>query len=150
MFALFLLVIPGAAFGQDDVRAMALAKLTLDRGAAMFDTRDAEAMAATYGESAQIIVIKRESDTDDVVVETKNGRTAITKSYRDIFKDRLPEHRSRNTVESARFLGNDLLLIRGRFAVNRDRADIAQFVQLRARKGEQWKIVTLQLMELPK
>jgi len=151
LFALILLVTPTAAFGQDDeARAMALAKDTLDRGAALFDKRDAAAMAATYIETAQIILIKRASDTDNIVVETRDGRAAIEKGYGEVFKDRLPEHRSRNTVESARFLSTDLLMIRGRFAMNREQGDTVQFVQVRAREGDQWKIVTMQLMELPK
>ena len=150
LFAMILLVAPASAFGQDDdARASALAKDTLDRGAALFDKRDAAAMAATYIESAEIIVIKRDSDTDRIVIETRSGRAAIEKTYADIFKDRLPEHRSRNTVEAARFLGPDLLLIRGRFAMNRDQADTVQFVQIRAREGDQWKVVTMQVMELP-
>ncbi len=151
LFTLILLMTPMTAFGQDDeAQAMALAKDTLDRGSALFDKRDAAAMAATYVETAQIIVIKHDSDTDNIVVETRDGRAAIEKAYADIFKDRLPEHRSRNTVESARFLRKDLLMIRGRFAMNREQGDTVQFVQIRAREGDQWKIVTMQLMELPK
>jgi len=147
---MILLVAPASAFGHDDdARALALAKDTLDRGAALFDKRDAAAMAATYVETAQIIVIKRASDTDRIVVEPTNGRAAIEKAYADIFKDRLPEHRSRNTVEAARFLSPDLLLIRGRFAMNRDQGDSVQFVQIRAREGDDWKVVSMQLMELP-
>ena len=151
LYALILFLIPTATFAQDDdARAMAIAKETLDRGAALFDTRDAAAMAATYVEAGQLILIKRESDSGNVVVENRNGRAAIEKAYSDLFKDRLPEHRSRNTVESARFLGNDFLMIRGRFAMNREQGDTVQFVQIRAREGDQWKIVTLQLMDLPR
>jgi hypothetical protein len=147
--ALILLATPVAALAQDG-NALILAKDTLDRGAALFDTRDAAAMAATYVEDAEIILIKRDSDTNRIKVETRSGRAAIEKGYADIFKDRLPEHRSRNTVETARFLGRDLLLVKGRFALNRDQGDSVEFVQIRAREGNQWKVVTMQLMELPK
>jgi len=148
---MILLAGPAAAFGQDgDTRALTVARDTLDRGAALFDKRDAAAMAATYVETAEIIVIKRASDSDRIVIETKQGRTAIEQAYAEIFRDRLPEHRSRNTVESARFMNPDLLLIRGRFAMNRDQGDTVQFVQVRAREGGQWKVVTMQLMELPR
>ena len=151
LFTLILLVLPMTVFGEDnDPRAMTLAKETLDRGAALFDKRDAAAMAATYIETAKIILIKHDSATDNVVVETRDGRAVIERAYADLFKDRLPEHRSRNTVESARFLRDDLLLIRGRFAMNRDQGDMVQFVQIRTREGDQWKIVTMQLTELPK
>ena len=151
LFAMILLVAPAAAFGQEDhARATALAKEILDRGAALFDNRDAAAMAATYVETAEIIVIKRASDSDRAMTEVWHGRAAIEKAYANIFKDRLPEHRCRNTVEDARFLGRDLLLIRGRFALNREQADLGQFVQVRALEGDVWKVVTMQLMELPK
>ncbi len=151
LFPIILLVGPAAAFGQDDdTRAMTVARDILDRGSALFDKRDAAAMAATYVETAEIIVIKRASDSDRFVTETKQGRTAIERAYAEIFKDRLPEHRCRNTVESARFMTPDLLLIRGRFAMNRDQGDALQFVQVRAREGDQWKVVTMQLMEVPR
>ena len=51
------------------------------------------------------------------------GAPKIEETYAKIFKDRLPEHRSRNTVELARFLSPNLLLIHGRFAMNRDQGD---------------------------
>ena len=116
--ALVLLAAPAAAPAQDD-DALALARDILDRGAAPFDTRDAAAMAATYVEDGEIILIKRDSDTDRITLETTRGRAAIEKGYADLFRDRQPDHRSRNTVASARFLGRDLLLIEGRFALNR-------------------------------
>ena len=142
---------PAVAAGQEtDDRAKTLAQETLDRGATLFDRRDPAAMAATYIETGEIILIKRDSASDRVVSETWRGRAEIEKAYSKVFKDRLPEHRSRNTVESARFLTPDLLMIRGRFAMNRDQGDIAQFVQIRVREEDEWKIVTMQLMELPK
>ncbi len=151
LFALILLVAPGAAFGlDDDAKAVAVAKETLDKGAALFDKRDAAAMAATYIETAQVIVIKRASDTDRVVTEIRSGRAEIEKAYAEIFKDRLPEHKSRNTVESARLLSPDMLLIQGRFSLNIDQGDSIRFVQIRTREGDQWKVVTMQLMEMPK
>ena len=105
LFTVVLLMSPAAVFGQDDdARALDLAKDILDRGATLFDKHDAASMAATYVEAAELIVIKRDSDSDRIAVETRHGRAEIEKAYADIFKDRLPEHRSRNTVEVARFL----------------------------------------------
>jgi hypothetical protein len=151
LFALFVLLAPAAALGQDDnARAKTLAKELLDRGAALFDKRDAAAMAATYLETAEILVIKHDSGSDRMVVEAKHGRTEIEQAYAEIFKDRQPEHRCRNTVEAARFLSPDVLIIRGRFALNAAQGDALQFVQVRARDGEQWKVATMQLIELPK
>jgi hypothetical protein len=142
---------PAPAVAQgDDAQATTLARDILDRGSALFDKRDAAVMAATYIDTAAIIVIKRDSDSNRIVVESRRGRTEIERAYAEIFKDRLPEHKSRNTVGSARFLRPDLLMIRGRFALNRDQGDAVQFVQIRVREKDQWKIATLQLMELPK
>jgi hypothetical protein len=149
--AMILLAIPAAAVGRDDdARAVTLAKETLNRGATLFDKRDAAAMAATYIETAQVIIIKKASDTDRIVTETRSGRAVIEASYAEIFKDRLPEHKCRNTVESARFLNPDLLLIHGRFAFNVEQSQEIQFVQIRVREGDQWKVATMQLIELPK
>lgn len=150
LLAMILLAIPCSAIGQEDEsKARTLAQEILDRGATLFDTRDAAAMAATYVEGGQVLLVKRNSDQGDVEIETISGRAAIEKGYSDLFKDRLPEHKSRNTVESARFLGADYLLIQGRFSLNRDQGDSVQFVQLRTRQGEQWKIVTMQLIPMP-
>ena len=144
-------VAPAVAFSQDDsTKAKDLAQEILDRGAALFDKRDATAMAATYLEDAEIILIKRNSESDRIQLETTRGRSAIEQAYAKIFKDRLPEHRSRNTVELARFLSPNLLLIHGRFAMNRDQGDSVQFVQVRVHEDNLWKVATLQLAELPK
>jgi hypothetical protein len=152
LLAMILMVVPSAAFGQntDEAGARALAKQILDKGATLFDTRDAEAMSATYVDDGQIILIKRDSNSNKIQIETRRGRAEIKNGYADIFKDRLPEHRSRNTVETARFIGPDLLLITGRFALNQDQGDVIEFVQVRAREGDQWKVVTMQLTTLPK
>lgn len=141
---------PSASYGQDDVKAVALAKDILDKGATLFDKRDAGAMAATYVENAKIILIKKPSDEGKVEPEIIDGRSAIEKGYADLFKDRQADHKARNTVESAWFLGTDILMIRGRFALNQNDGDIISFTQTRVRQGDQWKIVTLQLVELPK
>lgn len=150
LFAFVLCAIPAAVFGEDDTRAMTLAKETLDRGAALFDTRDARAMAATFLEDAQLILVRKPPESGKFEIETKSGRATIEASYSDLFKDRSPEHKARNTVESARFLSPDLLLIKGRFSLNVDQGDTIQFVQVRAREGDQWKVATMQLMELPR
>jgi hypothetical protein len=146
-----LLIAAAPALAQeDDARAMAVAKETLDRGAALFDERNAAKMAATYLEAGQLVIIRREPDGGRLVIENRSGRTAIEESYRDLFKDRSAEHKSRNTVESARFLGNDMLLVRGRFALDRNQGDSVQFVQVRALDGGEWKVATMQILDLPK
>jgi hypothetical protein len=146
-----LLVATAPALAQEeDARAMAVAKETLDRGAALFDERNAAKMAATFLEAGQLVIIRREPDGGRLVIENRSGRTAIEESYRDLFKDRSAEHKSRNTVESARFLGNDMLLVRGRFSLDRNQGDSVQFVQVRALDGGEWKVATMQILDLPK
>lgn len=149
--ALILASVPSTLLGQeDDAKAKAVAQETLNKGAALFDKRDANAMAATFVENAQIILCKRSSDSGNFETETRSGRTSILQAYADIFKDRSPEHKAKNTVDSAKFLGKDLLLIHGKFSLNQDDGDSIRFVQIRTREGEEWKVVTMQLFELEK
>ena len=155
LFTGALLAFPSAlalAGPDDDARAGAEAQLLLDKGAALFDSRNASAMAATYIEDATIVVIKRQHNATrgEVELQSFRGRAQIEKGYADIFKERPPQYRSRNTVDFARYLGPNLLLIHGRFALNRDQGDAIQFVQVRARVGADWKIVSLQLIPLAK
>lgn len=153
LFTVALVAFPSAvvlAGPDDDARARTEAQALLDKGAALFDSRNAAAMAATYVADGSIVVIKRQHNASrgDVELQSIRGRTEIEKGYKDLFKERAPEYRSRNTVDFARFLGPNLLLIQGRFALNRDQGDSIQFVQVRARVGSDWKIVSMQLAPL--
>lgn len=145
---LALCLTPALAPAQDDARAKQVAQETLDRGAALFDTRDAAAMAATYVETADLIFVKLSQSTGRFELESIHGRSAIQNSYANLFRDRSPEHKSRNTVDSARFLSPNLLLIQGRFALDRNQGDTVQFVQIRARENDKWQIVTMQVLPL--
>lgn len=150
-----LLALPSAlalAGPDDDARAGTEAQALLDKGAALFDSRNAAAMASTYIEDGSIVVIKRQHNASrgEVELQSFHGRAQIEKGYADVFKERAPEYRSRNTVDFARYLGPNLLLIQGRFALNRDQGDSIQFVQLRARVDADWKIVSMQLAPLAK
>lgn len=150
--ALLALLLVSPAMAQDkpdDAQALEVGRGILERGAGLFDKRDAAAMAATYLETAQIILVKRDSDTDKHVLEIRTGRGEIEKTYVEIFKDRLPEHRARNTLEGARFASPTVLVLWGRFALDVNQGDIVQFVQTRVREGDDWKVATMQLLELP-
>jgi hypothetical protein len=137
---------------DDDARACTEAQALLDTGATLFDSRNAAALAATYIEDGSIVVVKRQHNASrgEVELQSFHGRAQIEKGYADIFKERSPEYRSRNTVDFARYLGPNLLLIQGRFAYNRDQGDAIQFVQVRARVDAEWKIVSMQLAPLAK
>ena len=122
----------------------ALAQELLTKGAALFDTRNAQAMAATYVENAQITLFAKDSNSDGYKVETYQGRPAIEKGYADLFKDKEPTT-SRNEIEDARLLGPDMLLIRGKFKPNVDQDLEVPFTQLRAKQGDTWRILGLHL-----
>ncbi len=128
----------------DDARAIAV-KVT-NIGAALFDARDARGLALTYAEDARLEILARDKDTGELKTETKVGRTEIEAYYEQTFKSDGAIH-ARNTVEHARFLDPDLLLISGYFQPNTESTDSAKlpFSQLRDRKNGEWRIVNLQL-----
>ena len=113
-FAIFALmfVVPIAVRAQDK-DAKAVAQDVLDKGAALFDTRDAAAMAATYTEDAQLLWIDKDSSTGEIKVSVKKDRAEIESLYHDLFKDAKEKTTSKNTVEFARFVGADLMVIHG-------------------------------------
>jgi hypothetical protein len=125
--------------------AKELAQQILTKGAALFDTRDAAAMAATYADNAEVTIYSKDNSTGAYKVETTRGRAAIEKGYADLFKDRDPSTKSKNVVEDARSIGTDLLLIRGTFALDASQSGSIPFVQVRVKQGDAWRILTLQL-----
>lgn len=126
--------------------AKALAHEILTKGAALFDRRDAAALADTYIEDAELTLIGKDQDTGGYKAQETRGRTAIERFYQDLFKDRPAGAKSKNEVEHARLVAPDLLVIQGRFTPDVDRDEPIPFVQIRAKKGDQWLIVSLQLI----
>ena len=145
-FAIFALmfVVPFSLRAQDKDAKM-VAQEVLDKGSALFDTRDAVAMAATYTEDAELLWIDKDSTTGEIKVSVKNDRTEIESLYRDLFKDAKEQTTSKNTVEYARFVGADLMVIHGVFQPNVDKQGRFPFVQMRLKQGEKWVIKNLQL-----
>jgi hypothetical protein len=137
-----LFVAPAADSVQD---ARSLAQDILTKGAALFDSRDAAAMAATYAENAEITAYSKDNETGALKVETERGRANIQKSYADLFKDRSPSARCRNIVEDAHFAGPDLLVIRGTFILDVANEHPLPFIQVRTKQGDKWLILNLQL-----
>jgi hypothetical protein len=137
------LLVPAAA-PSSDRDAKQLAQDILTRGAARFDTRDAAAMAATYTEHAEVTLISG-GDTGKHHVQSTRGRAAIRHLYRKLFDDRKEGTTSRNAVEFAHFIGPDLLVIHGTFTADVSKGGPISFVQVRAKEGEQWLIIGLQL-----
>ena len=90
------LFVASAADSAQDARSLTQDILT--KGAALFDMRDAAAMAATYMEDADGIVVIKDNDTGTYKTQVTRGRSAIERGYQNIFKDRKPGTTSRNVV----------------------------------------------------
>jgi ketosteroid isomerase-like protein len=129
--------------GAQDEQAKKEAQAILDKGAALFDTRDATAMAATYTEDAEIHWISK-TEEGEIKVEVKKGRAEIENLYRDIFKNASEKTTSRNTVEFARLVASDILIIEGLFQPNVDNPGKYPFTQVRIKQGDKWLMKSLQ------
>ena len=142
--ALLMLIVP-ITVRADEKDAKVVAQDVLDKGSALFDTRDAAAMAATYTEDAQLLWIDKDGTTGEIKLTVKRDRAEIESLYHDLFKDAKEKTTSKNIVEFARFVGTDLMVIHGAFQPNVDKEGKFPFVQTRVKLGEKWLIKTLQL-----
>jgi hypothetical protein len=122
----------------------------LEKGAALFDRRDAAAMAATYTEDAQLEWIEKDSAAGGIKIDVKKGREEIEAVYRDLFKDAKEATTSKNTVEYAKFIGSGLMVIEGDFQPNAASEAKFHFVQLRLKQGDKWLMRSLQLFVIGK
>jgi len=133
---------------KPDDEAMALAAKLTEEGAATFDTYNAKAMADYYLDDAEITLTTRAEG--GLKVETFKGKAEIEKAYADVFKK--PETiKSRNTVEYAKFLVPDILVIAGTFDLNTLKPDSPKipFYQVRVKKGEKWLMSSLRIYFVP-
>jgi ketosteroid isomerase-like protein len=144
LFLSLALLLPAAATAAEP-DAKRLAQDILNKGAALFDTRAAAAMAATYTEDAELVLFAKDKNTGDYKGQVTRGRSAIERGYQNLFKDRKPGTTSRNVVEFAHFVGTDLLIIHGTFSLDISQQGSIPFVQVRAKKGDKWLIMSLQL-----
>jgi ketosteroid isomerase-like protein len=142
---LFLALLMTAAAPADDTDAKKLAQDILTKGAALFDARDAAAMAATYMEDAEAVLVIKDKDTGMYKTQVSRGRSAIERGYQNIFKDRKQGTKARNVVEYAHFVGTDLLIIHGAFAPDVSEGVSFPFVQVRTKHGDKWMILSLQV-----
>jgi hypothetical protein len=138
----FVVTVQGQDQGSDE--AIKLAKKLTEEGAATFNTANAKAMADYYTADAKVTLRSR----NDQGISTKeyDGREEIQGLYADLFKDR-GTIRSKNTVEYAKLLASDVLVIAGTFEPNLD-ADKplkVPFYQVRLKRGDKWLINTLQV-----
>jgi hypothetical protein len=143
-------LIPAPARAADD-EAKTLAQSILDAGSKLFDSRDARAMAQTYLDDGVIYTCVPEEETGAYKKEAVRGHADIEAGYAKIFADRPAGTKSKNEVETAKKMGSDLLMIQGRFVLDTNQPDQAvEFVQVRQKQGEAWKIMTLQLFMVKK
>jgi len=131
----------------DEATALAV-KLT-EQGAATFDTFNAKAMADYYLEDAEIALVSKEEG--GLKIQTQKGRAEIEKFYADIFK-RPETIKSRNTVEYAKLIAPNVLVIAGTFDTNTLKPDSPKvpFYQVRVKKGDQWLMSSVRIFVLPR
>jgi hypothetical protein len=134
----------------DDNDAKTVAQEVLDKGAALFDKRDAAAMAATYTEDAQLEWVEKDSAAGGIKIDTKKGREEIEMLYRDFFKDMKEATTSKNTVEFAQFISPELMVIQGYFQPNVANDAKFHFVQMRFKKDGKWLMKSLMLFVIGK
>ena len=140
-----LLIISPVLARADEKDAKTVAQGVLDKGAALFDTHDAAAMASTYTEDAQLLWIDKDGTSGEIKVSVKKDRAEIESLYHDLFKDAKEKTTSKNTVEFARFITPELMVIHGVFQPNLDKPDKFSFVQTRVKVGDKWLIKILEL-----
>ncbi len=145
----FVVMLPSTSFA-DDSTAKKLAQDILNKGAALYDTQNAPAMAQTYLEDAKLGWVEKDKDTGKYKVIPKDGRSEIEAFYRELFKDNKEKTTSRNTVESATLISPDLLLIQGYFEPDITKDGRYAFTQERVKTGDSWKIQNLRIFIVSK
>ncbi len=134
----------------DDRDAKTVAQEILNKGSALFDSRSAANMAATYAEDATLSWVDKDKDTDKYRSQSKQGRSEIETMYADLFRDMKEATTSRNTVEFAKFLAPDLLVIHGTFKPDASKDLEVGFLQERVKQGDQWLIQGLRVYIISK
>jgi len=140
--ALFVVSVQGQDQGADE--AMKLAKKLTEAGAATFNTANAKAMAAYYTEDAKVFLQSR--GDSGISIKEYDGRGEIEGLYADLFKDP-GTIQSKNTVEYAKLLASDVLVIAGTFEPNQNAANPLKvpFYQVRLKQGDRWLINSLRV-----
>ena len=128
---------------------MKLARKLTEEGAATFSKADAKAMAAYYTEDA-IIFLQSKND-EGAQVKEYDGKAEIERAYADIFKEEHGTIQAKNTVDYARLLAPDLLVIAGTFEPNQlaDKPLKVPFYQVRVKQGDKWLIHSVRIFVLP-
>jgi RNA polymerase sigma factor (sigma-70 family) len=127
--------------GRPSSEAERIAERVLKVGSDLFDAKQAGPLAATYAEDGEIsLTVKKEEGYRN---EVTRGRADVERFYRDLFKG-AGTIDSENTVEFARLVMPDLLIIHGRFRPNVGEEELP-FVQVRVKRDDRWQILKLSL-----
>jgi ketosteroid isomerase-like protein len=138
------------ARADDAAAAKKLAEEILTKGASLFDARDTKGLVATYVEDAVFTLFAKDANSGRVNAEERRGAVEIEEFYRKLFDGQTGATTSKNTVELARLLSPEVLLIEGQFQPDTTRDDAYPFVQVRVKQGDKWLIKSLQIFALPK
>jgi ketosteroid isomerase-like protein len=132
------------AWGQNADEAVQLARKLTEEGAATFNTANAKAMAAYYTDDAKVFLESR--NDNGLSVKEYNGREDIEKLYADLFKNP-GTIQSKNTVEYAKLLAPELLVIAGTFEPNTlDPKPLkVPFYQVRIKQGDKWLMSSVRI-----
>ena len=125
--------------------AQKIAEKVLKAGSDLFDAKNAAALAATYTEDGEVILVSKKDG--EVNYDYKQGRNEIEAFYRDHVQ-RTETIDSENFVEYARLISADVLVIHGKFRPNANEA-MYPFVQLRIKQGDRWLLSKLWLFISP-
>jgi ketosteroid isomerase-like protein len=144
-FLALLLVAP--AHSRDDApqldqEAVNVARQVLDKGSQLYNAKDAEALAATYTEDAEVAIVSKKPG--ELKTEFKRGRAEIEELYRSVFATG-NSFTSKYTIEYARMLDQDMLLIAGVFEPDLGGNLKVPFVQVRVKQGDRWLMTSLRL-----
>jgi len=125
--------------------AETIAETFLKAGSKLFNAKDAAALAATYTEDGEIVLVGKKDG--EITKEVKKGRTDIEEFYSNHFQA-TEMIDSENTVELARLIAPDVLVVHGRFRPNAGQAELP-FVQMRVKRGDRWLLSRLWLFLSP-
>ena len=125
--------------------AMDIAKKVTSEGASMISAKDLEAIVRTYAEDSQVELISRNDATGGLKRDQHTGKGEIRKLYQELFKTD-GSINARNVVETARFVGPDLLLITGTFEASAGgNSSVFPFVQVRTKRDGAWLLTHVQI-----
>ncbi len=121
--------------------AAQIAEKFLKAGSDLFDAKNAAGLANTYTENGEIMIVGGKDG--EITEDIKAGRAEVEKFYAEVFKDKGAID-SENTVEFARLIAPDILVVHGKFQPNTGEARLP-FVQLRVKQGDRWLMSKLWL-----